>query len=73
MPKHPSIAPVDSPITIYTAAQVATMLQVSPRTVERLVATHHLAAVHVGRRLRITHDQLQAYLRQRSTAAEDPT
>jgi excisionase family DNA binding protein len=58
---------LECPITIYTAAQVATMLQVSTRTVERLVTQGRLPAVRMGRRWRITHAQLQAYLREEST------
>jgi excisionase family DNA binding protein len=54
----------------YTAQEVAAILKVSTRSVERLVAKGTLSAVHVGRRLRITHDQLQAYLRQESTTPE---
>ena len=60
-----------STIQVYTAAQVATILQVSPRTVERLVTQGTLQAVRVGRRLRITQHQLQAYLHQESTSPSD--
>jgi excisionase family DNA binding protein len=62
---------LECPITIYTAAQVATMLQVSTRTVERLVTQGRLPAVRMGRRWRITHAQLQAYLREESTTPPD--
>ena len=61
----------ENSITIYTAAQVATILQVSPRTVERLVAQGRLPAVRVGRRLRITQQQLRTYLHQESTSPSD--
>ena len=60
-----------STIQVYTAAQVATILQVSPRTVERLVAQGTLPAVRVGRRLRITQQQLWTYLHQESTSPSD--
>jgi excisionase family DNA binding protein len=47
---------------IYTVRDVAELLKVSPRTVERLIAQKQLRALHIGRRLRVTHDSLQAYL-----------
>jgi excisionase family DNA binding protein len=57
--------------TTFTSKEVADILQVSPRTVERLVAQGTLQAVRVGRRLRITQHQLQAYLHQESTSPSD--
>ena len=53
-----------SPIPIYTAQEVAAILKVSSRTVERLIASQQLLAVHVGRRLRVTQESLQAYISQ---------
>jgi excisionase family DNA binding protein len=55
---------------VYTVEEVAKQLKVSPRTVERLIARQHLPAVQVGRRLRVTEEQLQAYLRQYSTVLQ---
>jgi excisionase family DNA binding protein len=57
---------------IYTVQEVAEQLKVSPRTVERLIARRQLAAVQVGRRLRITGEQLHAYLQQHATVLEAP-
>ena len=47
---------------IYTVKEVAALLKVSPRTVERLVTRQQLRAVHVGQRLRIRAEHLEAYL-----------
>jgi excisionase family DNA binding protein len=49
---------------IYTTAQVASILQVHRRTVERLIMQGHLQAIHVGRRLRVTTQQLQDFVAQ---------
>jgi excisionase family DNA binding protein len=46
---------------VYTVKEIAEMLKVSPRTVERLIEQDHLRAMHVGRRLRITQESLEAY------------
>jgi excisionase family DNA binding protein len=51
-------------IQVYTVREVAELLKVSARTIERLVATQRLRAIHVGRRLRVTHESLQAYMDQ---------
>jgi excisionase family DNA binding protein len=51
-------------IQVYTVREVAELLKVSARTIERLVATQQLQAMHVGRRLRVTHESLQAYMDQ---------
>jgi excisionase family DNA binding protein len=58
---------------VYTVEEVAEQLKVSPRTVERLIARQQPPAVQVGRRLRITDEQLQAYLRQYSTVLQKDT
>ena len=47
---------------VYTVKEVAALLKVSPRTVERLVSRQQLRAVHIGRRLRIRTEHLEAYL-----------
>jgi excisionase family DNA binding protein len=41
----------DLPVQVYTVREVATILKVHPRTIERLVATNQLVAIHVGRSL----------------------
>jgi excisionase family DNA binding protein len=56
---------------VYTVQEVAEQLKVSPRTVERLIARQQLAAVQVGRRLRITDEQLHAYVQQHSTVPHE--
>jgi excisionase family DNA binding protein len=52
---------------VYTTAQVATILQVHRRTIERLIAQGQMQAIHVGRRLRVTAQQLQAFLTHQDT------
>jgi excisionase family DNA binding protein len=59
----------DLPVQVYTVREVATILKVNPRTIERLVATNQLVAIHVGRRLRVTIDQLHAYMHHVHTEA----
>ena len=49
---------------IFTVQEVAEQLKVSCRTIERLVAMNQLRAIHVGRRLRVTEEALQAYISQ---------
>jgi excisionase family DNA binding protein len=60
-----------SEFVTFTSKQVADILQVSTRTVERLVSQGRLPAVRVGRRLRITQQQLRTYLHQESTSPSD--
>jgi excisionase family DNA binding protein len=57
---------------VYTVREVAELLKVSPRTVERLIARHQLRALHIGRRLRVSHDALQAYVDQAEGRDERP-
>ncbi len=42
--------------------KVAELLDVSTKTVYRLVATGELGCIHVGRAVRVTRGQLDAYL-----------
>jgi excisionase family DNA binding protein len=50
---HANTVPLVNPVgQIYTTDQVAAILQVSRRTVERLIARGDLQAIHIGRRLR---------------------
>jgi excisionase family DNA binding protein len=58
-------------IRVYTVREVAEILKVNPRTIERLVASHKLDAIHVGRRLRVTHESLEAYCRQATGVQDD--
>lgn len=46
----------------YTLDQVAEILHVSRRTVERLVASGQLRVKHVGRRPIVTDRELEAYI-----------
>jgi excisionase family DNA binding protein len=54
---------------VYTTAQVATLLQVHRHTVQRLIAQGALHALQVGRRWRVTDQQLQAFLAQQARQA----
>jgi excisionase family DNA binding protein len=65
-----AVKEVGPPVQVYTVHEVATILKVSPRSIERLVATNQLAAIRVGRRLRVTVDQLHAYMHPASTSAD---
>ncbi len=47
---------------LLTVADVAFYLQVSIRTVRRLIATKELQAIHVGRAVRISQAVLNAYV-----------
>jgi len=47
----------------YTLEQVAKLLQVSQRTIIRLIKTGRLPAVRVGKQWRIARSDLQEYLR----------
>jgi excisionase family DNA binding protein len=57
---------------VYTVKDVAEILKVSSRTVERLIEQEHLRAMHVGRRLRVTQEALAAYMVQ-AEGGEDRT
>jgi excisionase family DNA binding protein len=47
---------------IYTTEQTAEILGVHRRTVQRLIRGGELGAIKVGRRLRVTEDQLRTFL-----------
>ena len=55
----------------YTLQQVATLLQVSERTIMRLIKTRRLPAVRVGRQYRIAKSDLQDYLRSSGQSKSD--
>ena len=57
---------------VYTVKDVAEILKVSSRTVERLIEQEHIRAMHVGRRLRVTQEALAAYMVQ-AEGREDRT
>lgn len=50
-------------VTAWTTSDVATMLQISERTVKRLIATGELGSLRVGTRRRITQEQLDNYVK----------
>jgi excisionase family DNA binding protein len=54
--------PISPAGAIYTTDQIAAILQVHRRTIERLIARGALQAMHVGRRLRVTTQQLEAFI-----------
>jgi excisionase family DNA binding protein len=47
---------------LYTLTEVANLLQVSVRSVQRLIASGRLRAIRVGRLPRISDAELDAYL-----------
>lgn len=55
---------------LLTLSEVADQLAVSPRTVRQLVATRRLAAVRVGRLVRVRPEALAAYIAAHETPAE---
>jgi excisionase family DNA binding protein len=58
---------------VYTTEQIATILQqVHRRTVQRLIAHGELQAMHVGRRLRVTDRQPQAFVAKQEASAPIP-
>ncbi|MBN8891561.1 MAG: hypothetical protein BGP12_15235 [Rhodospirillales bacterium 70-18] len=50
---------------VLTIAQAADKLQLSIKTVRRLIAAHDLPAYRVGRQLRISESDLRGFLAQR--------
>lgn len=46
----------------YSVDQLADAWQVDPKTVRRLIWKGELGCVHIGRAVRITREQLDAYL-----------
>lgn len=55
----------------YTTKQVAELLKVNPRTVSRWVHLGQLPAVRLGRRYRISKEDLKNFLAKRRTIGED--
>ena len=53
------------PQRLMTVKEVADLLQLSVRQIRRLVATHRLEAMSVGRSVRIRPEALAAFLEQR--------
>lgn len=51
------------PQLLYTLDDVAQVLRISRAEVERAIARHVMASVKVGRLRRVTHAQLQAFVR----------
>jgi excisionase family DNA binding protein len=47
----------------YTIEEVAKLLRVHKRTIMRFIEAGQLHAIHVGRQYRISHSDLQKYLR----------
>jgi excisionase family DNA binding protein len=63
------ISPVEP---VLTTVQVGEVLQIHPRSVQRLIADGKLEAITIGRRWRVTQTQLQAFLN-RQTPSPQPT
>lgn len=55
---------------LLTVDEVSARLAVSPRTVRQLVATRRLAAVRVGRLVRVRPEALAAYIASNETQVE---
>ena len=55
-PNKPALNP------LLTATEVACMLHVSLRTVRRLIASHELPAVRIGRSVRVQDRVIQAFI-----------
>jgi excisionase family DNA binding protein len=67
-PKAPIISPVGP---IYTAADTASILQVSVRTVQRLIRDRKLRSHKVGRVYRILGKDIEAFFAQQPPAPTD--
>lgn len=62
------LKPVSEPNTrLLTTKDVANRLQVSPRTVARLIEAGELSVKRIGRSVRITEEALTAFLHQGDT------
>ncbi len=61
----------ESPARLLTPRQAAELLAVDERTVRRLVATGNLVAVRFGRSVRLTPDDLAAFVRERRVVQSD--
>jgi excisionase family DNA binding protein len=54
---------VISPVSgVYDTDELAEILGVHRRTVQRLIVSGEMGAIKVGRRLRVTEDQLKAFI-----------
>lgn len=65
------MAPSDTEKQFWNVRELAKYLDVSERTVERLIASGKLKAVRIGRLLRISDDDLQEFLRRNSLRKSD--
>jgi excisionase family DNA binding protein len=54
-----------------TIAQAAEALCLHPKTVERLIRAGELGAVHIGRRVMVTPDQLASFIKDRTDDVAD--
>ena len=61
--RRPRAKPVSTLAQCYTVAEVANYLGCSPSTVWRRIAESRLKAMRDGRLVRVTAEDLQAYLR----------
>lgn len=52
----------EQPMPAMKVAAAAKQLDVSPKTIYRLIASGKLGCIRIGRAVRITHDQLAAYV-----------
>jgi excisionase family DNA binding protein len=65
-PPRPPVPQISSPRQFLTVADVAVALQVSPRTVWRLIADGAFPVLRVGRRVRIDPAALDAFIQKHS-------
>jgi excisionase family DNA binding protein len=61
------------PETLLTIEQVAEQLQVSTRTVRRIMKTDELKGFMIGKRWRFTQSEVNAYLKRQQEVANEDT
>ena len=61
------------PETILTIEQVADQLQVSTRTVRRIMKTDQLKGFMIGKRWRFTQSEVDTYLKHQQEAVDEDT
>jgi excisionase family DNA binding protein len=72
MSRRGAISPIGG---VYSTEELAAILGVHRRTIQRLILSGELGAIKVGRRLRVTEAQLKAFVQQqaiRQDATQEP-
>lgn len=65
-----AVGPEDAPMLAYRYGEVAEFLRVTPRTVEKLVASGELAVLEIGGARRIPHNALCEWISDRTVRRE---